>query len=121
MEQDINRHHIWFNRKNFYTPSDKKLRNLGGFALDIYAPAHRLLHAQMKPMVKPTRWIADMIIDFAESVHQDTRFDVLEQTAGMLISEPFYTYDENMRAARLGHHLLKQRDYFDLHPLSIDK
>lgn len=122
MEQDVNRHHIWYERKNYFTVSEKTLRNLGGFALDIYAPAHRLLHAQMKPMVKPSRYMIDDIIDVAKTIDNEAnRFAILEGTAEHLISKPYGDYELDIRALRLGRHLIQQRTYFDLHPLEIDK
>ena len=121
MERDVNRHHIWHERKNYYTPAEKTLRAMGGFVLDIYAPAHRLLHSQMKPMVKPTRFMIDEIIDVARSIDRsENRFAVLEGTAEHLLSKPFGGYETNIRAIRLGRHLLQQRGYFDLHPLEGD-
>lgn len=122
MERDTNRHHIWFERKNYYTPTDKTLRNLGGFILDIYAPAHRLLHAQMKPMVKPPQYMKDDLIDIGRQLAKEaeTRFDVLEGSADYLLSKPYRTDEANIRAARLGQHLLRQREYFSMHPLSGD-
>lgn len=120
MQEDINKHHLWFERKNYYTPTDKKLRSLGGFVLDIYAPAHRLLHAQMKPMVKPPRFIQDDIIDLSHGIHQEHRFSVAEYTIEFLLDKPYQTFDDNIRAARLGHHLASQLGYFTLHPLEGD-
>lgn len=121
MERDINKHHIWFNRKNFYTPAEKTLRGLGGFTLGIYAPAHRLLHAQLKPMVKPPRYMVDDLIDVARGVNQEHRFSVLDMTTAHLLSNPYDDYEKNIRAARLGNHLLTQRQYFNLHPLEGDE
>ena len=120
METDINRHHIWHERKNYYTPTEKTLRGLGGFVLGIYAPAHRLLHAQMKPMVKPPRQMQNYIIDFAIGIEPETRFDVLDQVAAHLLEKPFRSYEDNIRAARLGQHLTQQRAYFNMHPLPED-
>jgi hypothetical protein len=122
MERDTNRHHLWFERKNYYTHNERALRGLGGFVLDIYAPAHRLLHAQMKPMVKPPRFMQDDIIDISRSIHAkaDTRFDVVTGSAEFLLSKPYRTDDANIRAARLANHLLQQLSYFDLHPLPGD-
>jgi len=121
MERDTNKHHIWHERKNYYTPAEKTLRSLGGFVLNMYAPAHRLLHAQMKPMVKPNRLIIDDIIDVSRTIdREENRFAVLEGAAEFLISKPYGDFDLDIRALRLGRHLLQQRTYFDLHPLPGD-
>ena len=120
VEREVNRHHVWYERKGYYTPTEKVLRQLGGFVLDMYAPAHRLLHAQMRPMVKPPRYMIDDIVDLARVTPEEHRFSVLESTADFLLAKPYGNEVDDIRAARLGQHLIGQRRYFDMHPLDGD-
>lgn len=120
MERDVNIHHVWWQKNAYYAKHEKVLRQMGGFALSMYAPAHRLLHAQLRPMVKPPKFMIDDIVDHARHFPQEHRFSVLEETADYLLDTPYKLEQDNIRAARLGQHLITQRGYFDLHPLIGD-
>jgi hypothetical protein len=71
-------------------------------------------------MVKPPKFMIDDIIDFARQTPQEHRFSILEDTADFLLDTPYELEQDNVRAARLGQHLITQRGYFDLHPLTGD-
>jgi len=119
MLPEVNKHHLWWERKSYYTPTLKQLRRLGGFVIPASAYDHRLLHAQMRPMVVPMKPLAEDIIDFASSVEQVDRFDVANETIGFLHEQAeIHTSDEYaFRAKRLAYHLGKQVGYLSLHDL----
>lgn len=113
-----NRHHVWFNRKSYYTPTQKALRYHQGFVIPASAYDHQLLHAQMKPMVVPTKAIIDDILDYiGPSEKPEARFDTLAKTIGFLTlqSQEHYSEDYAYRADRLAAHLSRQMGYLALH------
>jgi hypothetical protein len=115
----VNKHHLWWER-NWYTErNDKRLRQLGGFVVPTTVYSHQLLHAQMRPMVKPTARLRDDIIDFASAVPLEHRFSVAEATADWLAEQhdTHHSDEYAYRALRLAHHLRKQVGYLAIHDL----
>lgn len=115
----VNKHHLWWERKNYGTRREKQLRQLGGFVIPTTVYTHQLLHAQMRPMVKPSFEMQGDIIDFASEIQPVDRFTVASSTADWLEAQ----YSEHRsdeyayRALRLAHHLRKQIGYISLHDL----
>lgn len=116
----INKHHLWW-EKNWYTErNDKRLRQLGGFVIPTTVYCHQLLHAQMRPMVKPNARLRDDIIDFAMGLDYSTdRFYTPLQTADFLEKqhEEHHSDEYAYRALRLAHHLRQQVGYLSIHEL----
>jgi hypothetical protein len=117
----VNKHHMWWER-NWYTErNDKRLRQLGGFVVPTTVYTHQLLHAQMRPMVKPTAQLRNDIIDFAMSVPQTDRFNIPLETASWLEKQhdAHHSDEYAYRALRLAHHLRQQVGYLAIHELPI--
>lgn len=115
----VNKHHFWWERKSYTERNDKILRQLGGFVVPTVVYCHQLLHAQMRPMVKPFPQLRNDIIDFASSVEPENRFTVVNQTADWLEEqhETHYSDEYAFRSLRLAHHLRKQIGYLSLYDL----
>lgn len=115
----VNKHHMWWERNWYNERQDKVLRQLGGFVIPSTVYCHQLLHAQMRPMVKPTAQLRNDIIDFASAVPLTDRFSVANQTADWLAQqhETHHSDEYAYRALRLAHHLRQQIGYLSLHDL----
>lgn len=103
----------------YYERYDKILRQLGGFVVESTVYPHQLLHAQMRPMVKPFPALRNDIIEYASAVPLTDRFSVVTATADWLEQQHEETpsHDYAYRALRLAHHLRKQVSYLSLHEL----
>ena len=44
-----NNHHVFFERKNYKTPIERRVRNLGAFVIRMNAVDHQELHANVPP------------------------------------------------------------------------
>jgi hypothetical protein len=117
--QPVNNHHLWWERKNYYTKREKQLRGLAGFIVPTTVYCHQLLHAQMRPMVKPSFAMQGDIIDFASEIERTDRFNIPSATADWLeLQHEEHSSDEYAyRALRLAHHLRRQIGYLSLHDL----
>lgn len=115
----VNKHHLWWEKNWYHERNDKRLRQLTGFIIPSTVYCHQLLHAQMRPMVKPFSQLRNDIIDFASAVPLTDRFSVANETADWLEKQhEESTSDEYaFRALRLAHHLRKQVGYLALHDL----
>ena len=115
----VNKHHLWWEKNWYNERNDKRLRQLTGFVIPSTVYCHQLLHAQMRPMVKPFPRLRNDIIDFASAVPLTDRFSVANDTADWLeLQHEQHQSDEYaFRALRLAHHLRKQVGYLALHDL----
>lgn len=50
----INKHHVWFERRDYRTSLDKRFRRYGGFVVPTLVEVHNELHAQVRPPLKPS-------------------------------------------------------------------
>ena len=48
-----NNHHVWHERRNYKSPIEQRVRNLGAFVIRANAIDHRELHANVPPPPKP--------------------------------------------------------------------
>lgn len=48
-----NNHHVWFTRREYKTPIERKVRNMGAFIIRVNAVDHQELHANVPPPPKP--------------------------------------------------------------------
>ena len=48
------RHHLWYPRRSYATPTEKTFRSLQCNIVVIDAEVHRLIHATYEPPIKPT-------------------------------------------------------------------
>ena len=117
--QPVNKHHLFWERKSYTEKYDKQLRQLSGFVVPTTVYCHQLLHAQMRPMVKPVPVLRNDIIDFATNLEARDRFSVANDTADWLElqHEQHHSDEYAFRALMLAHHLRKQVGYLALHDL----
>ena len=116
--KNINNHHLWYNR-SWYQGKDKILRQLGGFVIPTTMYTHQLLHAQMRPPVKPFAGLRDDIIDYTKAISPDEiedRFYVPNRVSDWLEgqAEAHTSHEYAYRASRLAEHLRKQIGYLAL-------
>ena len=50
----MNKHHVWFERKNYKTPIERQVRNMGAFIIRVNAVDHQELHVAVPPPPKPS-------------------------------------------------------------------
>lgn len=55
MAKPTDRHHIWFPRREYTTPLERRFRQLPCNIIRMDAQAHKLLHLNMQPPRKPAR------------------------------------------------------------------
>ena len=48
-----NRHHVWFTRREYRTPIERQVRNMGAFIVMVNAVDHQEMHIQVPPPPKP--------------------------------------------------------------------
>lgn len=48
-----NRHHIWYPRRDYKTPTERAFRSLPCFIVWLDVEAHKLLHVHQRPPSKP--------------------------------------------------------------------
>jgi hypothetical protein len=48
-----NRHHVWFTKREYTTPIERQVRNMGAFILDVNAVDHKEMHVYVPPPPKP--------------------------------------------------------------------
>ena len=110
---------MFWERKSYTEKYDKQLRQLSGFVVPTTVYCHQLLHAQMRPMVKPFPVLRNDIIDFATNLEARDRFSVANDTADWLElqHEQHHSDEYAFRALMLAHHLRKQVGYLALHDL----
>lgn len=117
--QPVNKHHLFWERKSYTEKYDKQLRQLSGFVVPTTVYCHQLLHAQMRPMVKPFPTLRNDIIDYASSLEHQNRFNIPLETADWLEKQhdTHHSDEYAFRSLRLAHHLRKQVGYLALHEL----
>lgn len=122
MELPINRHHIWYERRHYNTPTLRRLRNLGGFVVPTVIFDHRDMHHKMPPMKIPSKPIAVDIMDNATTIERTDRFSVVRGTAAFLLEQHHEHADESyaLEALRLARHLNKQVELLSITPLPIE-
>ena len=49
-----NSHHVWFERRKWTTPIERRVRNMGAFIIRVNAVDHQELHAYVPPPPKPS-------------------------------------------------------------------
>lgn len=81
---EVNNHHVWFNRRRYISPLDKKFRNLGGFVLPLLVPIHKDLHAEVPAPQKPEARVMRETIEFSAQIRHENPYDQFLKLATFL-------------------------------------
>lgn len=78
-----NRHHVWFEKRDYRKRSEREFRNYKGFVIpDTQIDVHNYLHAEVEPPEKPYRdemlGILALCADRDEYDHSDNPFWAME-------------------------------------------
>lgn len=95
---EVNHHHVWFNRRRYTSPLDKKFRNLGGFVLPTLLQPHRELHAAVPPPQKPDARLMRATIQFAAGIRNENVYDQYLSLATFLEDRAPDRIVENLQA-----------------------
>jgi len=95
---EVNNHHVWFNRRRYTSPLDKKFRNLGGFVLPTLIPPHKELHAEVPPPPKPHPSLMRATIQFASGMAHENVYDQFLELATFLEDRAPDRIVENLQA-----------------------
>jgi hypothetical protein len=68
---EVNMHHVFFERRLYRSAEEKQFRCLGGLALMMHIPVHRELHADVKQPPKPCPDLRGQIREFANSIYDE--------------------------------------------------
>lgn len=49
----VNRHHLWYPRRDYKTALERKFRNLPCNIVELSVPIHNMIHAYCEPPKKP--------------------------------------------------------------------
>jgi hypothetical protein len=98
-----NNHHCWFERKNYKTPIERRVRNLAAFIIKANAVDHRELHVAVSPPPKPS---SDQLHDLYQFMQEHAY--QLEGTEGL---EWGIVWANDRRLYNIEENLTKQYDY----------
>jgi len=103
---EVNSHHIFFERRLYRSDEEKQFRSLGGLVLDMHIPVHRELHADVEQPPKPCRDLREQIRDFTHDMYDEqyeafyriAHFigDVANTSRNQLIADQAYDIYQNL-------------------------
>jgi hypothetical protein len=72
------RHHIFWERKDYHTPQEKRFREAAGMVLRLEQTVHRELHEEIAPPPKPSHDFMNMITDFKRGIPTYDTYEMFE-------------------------------------------
>ena len=100
-----NKHHLWWNRSWYRTPTLRALRQHSLCMNELYVDVHKELHAELPPPPKPSPELAMGAIVLLDEMRNEGHTDPID--VHMALSEHFLGQDSNL-SQRIGHHILHQ-------------
>lgn len=112
---ELSDHHIWFPRREFHTPTEKKLRAMGGMIVRLANQPHRDLHANVGPPPKPSPDLMRDIYLHGRTREYVDQYDLFRQVANYvgLIAE-VGTGQRQEEAAILHENIVQQAGFIEL-------
>lgn len=92
-----NNHHVFFERRDYKTPTERRVRNLGAFIIRANAVDHRELHANVPPPPKPDHdQLCDLYNFMQERIYDVEELDGLEWGIVWANDRRLYLLEENL-------------------------
>jgi hypothetical protein len=111
---EVNRHHVWNERRQYSSNHEKRFRNMAGFVLPMVITWHQDLHANVKPPKKPSRNLMEQIMDFNESLDGSHYARFSQVTRFILkLAETSQNIGIADQAQKIGTNLLLQEAFID--------
>jgi hypothetical protein len=117
---ETNKHHLFWRRDSYRTPTERKFRDTTGLVLRMTIKEHKELHANVRPPEKPNSDLMRDVIHFARGLEDFIYYDRYQKIAGYLIGVVENGSDQNANdAAMVLANFEEQDDYLTRGRLTI--
>jgi hypothetical protein len=114
-ESEVNKHHVFWEKKRYQSKREQYFRNLGGLVIPMVITWHDDLHANLRPPQKPGKRVMDLMTDYITELEFEDPYVRFSQISRFAIrqAESLTHYGMANEMQKIGVNMLLQSAFID--------